>query len=64
MGKIYHVIDSCNACGGDNEVKVKDTINYHICEAETVCSDCGHQDYWAYGFFESSQDIESKCDKY
>lgn len=60
----YHCADSCNACTGTNEVTVKDTIEGHVCEAETVCKDCGHQDYWAYGFFESGQHIESKCRKY
>lgn len=60
----YHVLESCNACGGVNSVAVKDTINHHVCEAETKCWDCGHEDYWAYGFFESGQHLESKCDKY
>ena len=60
----YHVVDSCNACRGINSVVVKDTINNHVCEADTKCSICGHEDYWAYGFFESSQHIESKCEKY
>lgn len=62
----YDDMDSCNACGhtSSNSVIVVDTISGHISEARTTCQVCGHQDYWAYGSFESSQDIESKCLKY
>ena len=62
----YHNMDSCNLCGNpnSNSVNVVDTINGYVSEASTVCGECGHEDYWAYGFFESSQDIESKCLKY
>lgn len=62
----YHNMDSCNSCGhpSSNSVTVKDTISGHVCESETVCQVCGHKDYWAYGWFESGQDIESKCLKY
>lgn len=61
----YDCFDSCNRCGvGVNEIKVKDSINGQISEAETKCKDCGHSDYWAYGFFESSKDIISRCEKY
>jgi hypothetical protein len=66
--KIYHCMNSCNACGGDNEiVKVTDTINGHIMECQTKCNVCDHKDNWCTGFFESScceDGIESKCRKY
>ncbi len=60
----YHCYDSCNACGGNNEVTTVDTIEYHVMECKTKCKDCGHEDYWTHGFFESSQDIDSKCQTY
>ena len=60
----YHCNDSCNACGGNNEVTVTDTLEGHLMECKTKCKDCGHDDYWAHGFFESSQEMESKCNKY
>jgi len=60
----YHVKDSCNKCGGKNEVKANDTDNGIISEAFTKCKDCGFDDYWAHGFFESSQYMESKCRTY
>ena len=38
-----------------------DTMNRVTCEAETECQDCGHKDYWVYGWFESGREIESKA---
>lgn len=60
----YHCMGSCNKCAGENKIDTVDTINCHICEAKTECKDCGHKDYWAYGFFESGQDMVSNCAKY
>jgi hypothetical protein len=60
----YHCPDSCNICGGVNEVTVRDSIDYRPIEMSTVCKNCGHEDYWAYGFFESGQHMVSKCRKY
>lgn len=60
----YHCYDSCNKCRGANDVTTVDTTNYQISECRTKCKDCGFEDYWAYGFFESSQDMESKCQTY
>ncbi len=60
----YHCYDSCNACGEVNEVEAKALDGVHIEEAKTKCKSCGHDDYWAYGFFESSQEMESKCKTY
>ena len=54
---------TCNKCGAPNEFTVIDTIDRTICEVETVCKKCKHKDYWAYGKFDSSQFIESKCKK-
>jgi hypothetical protein len=44
---------SCNKCGGINKIKITDTIGYTICECETKCENCGFEDYWVHGFFES-----------
>jgi uncharacterized protein with PIN domain len=60
----YDCMDSCNACGCENSVTVVDRIDYRPTETITVCKKCGHKDYWAYGHFESSQYIVSKCRKY
>jgi len=60
----YHCMDSCNKFGSENEIEVVDTISFHISEAKTSCKSCGHKDYWAYGFFESGQDMVSNCRKY
>lgn len=60
----YHCHDSCNACGGVNIYQVISTDGGHLSECKTECKECGHKDYWAYGFFESSQEMEIKCNKY
>lgn len=61
----YHNMDSCNKCKGSNLiVKVVDSVNGHISECETRCESCGFDDYWAYGFFDSSQFMESNCKRY
>ena len=60
----YHCIESCNACGGANEIISPSYEECHLIESKTKCLTCGHSDYWAYGFFESSQEIESKCQTY
>lgn len=60
----YHCYDSCNKCCGVNEFEVTDFVDGHIMECKTKCKDCGFEDYWAHGFFESGQEIESKCQKY
>lgn len=66
MSKIeYDDSWSCNNCSGDNEItKIVDTLNGYMCECETKCNECGFEDYWAYGRFESGQYIVSKCKKY
>lgn len=45
----------CVKCGSMNEITVKDRCDNIICECETLCSECGHEDYWATGFFESKK---------
>lgn len=57
--------DSCNKCGKQNILILKDSIDYLTpCEYETECTVCGFKDYWAYGFFESRQDGLNRSDKY
>lgn len=60
----YHIPASCNKCGEINAVDWVSQIEGHLCEAKTKCESCGFQDYWAYGFFESSQEMKGKCKKY
>lgn len=56
MEKIeYESVDTCPACSGNNYVYIRDMLNYTICEAETTCKQCGHKDYYAYGFYESGR---------
>lgn len=43
----------CIKCSGSNDVKTVTTDGGYTSEAETYCMDCGHKDYWAYGFFNS-----------
>ena len=59
----YHNPDSCNRCTSKNEVTVVDQIDGHMSECKTVCTVCGHKDYWAFGFFEFTGYV-SKCKTY
>lgn len=65
--KVFHCVHTCNYCGGENRTKkivVSDGSDIH--ELETKCqeSSCGKEDYWAYGFFESSYEGFDACEKY
>lgn len=60
----YHEPSTCNRCGGMNEIKIKECIEHTMCEAETKCQSCKFEDYWAYGYFESSQIGLDFCKKY
>jgi len=60
----YHCHNSCNNCGGENEVSPTDSLDGRLLECRTECKSCGFSDNWAHGFFESSQNIESKCKTY
>lgn len=52
----YHGYKYCNNCSGENEIRIVDTINLHVAECETTCIECGFEDYWAHGAFESTGD--------
>lgn len=64
----YDVMESCNKCGGNNDVVEKDSMWHSgmdvLSEVETTCKDCGFQDYWAHGRFESHLDGFNVCEKY
>lgn len=60
----YHSIHSCNKCNGANKTIIPSVDERGIYESKTKCDDCGFTDYWAYGFYESSQSMESKCNTY
>lgn len=60
----YHNPNSCNKCSKENQVTVTDSLEYHMLECKTKCKSCGFEDYWAHGFYESGQEIESKCKTY
>lgn len=53
---------SCPKCGGQNDYKVVDSINLHPCEVETKCTECGWEDYWVYGWYDSK--VDEAYDKY
>ena len=58
---VYDRPDSCNKCGEMNNRYDKNPWDG---ETRTVCTDCGHVDYWAYGHFESGEDGLSAAKKY
>ena len=60
----YHDPQSCNKCSKTNNLVVVDNVDRHMTECKTVCKACGHTDYWAYGWFESSSEMVSKCKTY
>lgn len=60
----YHEPSSCNKCSGENQYLQAYFDEYLMVEVKTKCKDCGFDDYWAYGFFESSEDMVSNCKKY
>ena len=60
----YHCHGSCNKCGGNNNYDVTDSIDGRMLECKTECRECGFTDYWAHGFFESGQEMESRCKTY
>jgi hypothetical protein len=35
-----------------------------LIETQTKCQQCGFEDYWAYGYFESGADGLNNCIKY
>ena len=60
----YHEPSSCNKCRGINEFINEAWEGSLLCEVSTKCTECGHEDYWAYGFFESGAEIVSNCETY
>lgn len=52
----YAKATSCNKCGGNNELLKAIIDDGIIYEVETKCKDCGFEDYWSHGFFESRQE--------
>lgn len=59
----YDREESCNKCGGLNN-RVKNGKFYAEHEFETICDECGHIDFWAYGYFQSGCDGLNKAKKY
>lgn len=49
----YDDYNICPKCGNHNTVDITETVNHTVCECSTICNSCGHEDYWAYGFYES-----------
>jgi hypothetical protein len=49
---IYDDKSICPLCGGENQIKPVDYINYDICECKTLCKKCDIEQYWAYGFYQ------------
>ena len=60
----YHCPESCNKCNGDNKFILPSYDGSLLLETKTACKDCDHEDYWAYGYFESGSDVLDNCDKY
>jgi hypothetical protein len=61
---IFQKYISCNKCAGPNKLVKTHTYGGFIEEAETVCESCGFNDYWSYGFFDSSSVMEGKSETY
>lgn len=58
VGSDYDDKEICPVCGGRNDVKATDTMDYIVLEADTVCIKCGDKNFWAHGFFLSNQNNE------
>ena len=55
----YDDPEYCNKCGEkSNLIGAEDYDSGVMSEARTVCGSCGHEDYWAFGFFESGSEID------
>ena len=56
---------SCNNCGKmSNMVDDQDYIQGRMSEAKTHCIECGFDDYWTYGKFNSGADGYNNSRKY
>lgn len=49
----FDVYGCCPVCDGENEIIQSWYEEHFICEAKTKCKSCGHENYWAYGYFVS-----------
>lgn len=59
MGITYDDKRYCQMCGELNTIKSTDADNTEIiCECETVCTHCGHEDYWVRGHFQTIPNSE------
>lgn len=56
----YHDHMYCPKCEGVNNITVEDNQELLTLECSTKCTECGHEDYWAYGYFQSVMDGEVK----
>ena len=55
----------CNKCGKfSNKIYPTDFTEHIICEADTICEECGFKDCWAYGYFISSSEGYNASKKY
>ncbi len=54
----YDDCTQCPVCGGINYLTIKDKIDLIATEVETECTECGHCDFWATGFYESGEWID------
>jgi DNA-directed RNA polymerase subunit RPC12/RpoP len=61
---IYDSPYSCNKCGKENDVKGDPFHPEASGEVETKCKECGFEDHWSFGFFESGQDGLNASGKY
>lgn len=61
----YHDPNSCNACGALSNCLTHESYEEGmLLEAETECTVCGFQDYWAYGEFQSGSEGGGNCETY
>lgn len=61
----YHSSDSCNCCGSDDVEHINPSYEGALLlETKTKCNQCGFDDYWVMGFYESSQEGFDCCKKY
>lgn len=60
----YDVPESCNKCGGRTNKLMNEVFDSCMHECETKCQECGFEDYWVTGFFQSGSEIDSKSDQY
>lgn len=61
---MFNDLTSCNKCGSENDYTEKSFDGGFVSEAVTKCVDCGFEDYWSYGHFDSAADGLNKCRKY